>query len=388
MRILISTGIFPPDIGGPATFSEKLAKEFWLRGIDTAVVCYSDVKKYGNYEFPVVRVCRKYPKIIRHFLYFLKLLKLSRNAGVIYVQNPVSAGLPAFLANRILSFIFNHHPKMVLKIVGDYAWEQGKARMKIQDSIEDFQKRRYSWQIELLRKIQKYVAKRADKIITPSQYLKKIVMGWGVPQEKIEVIYNASEIPFQLDITKKEAKQKIKIEGDIILSIGRLVPWKGFSALIEIMPDLLQKNPNFQLVIGGEGPERNNLESKIKKLQLEDKIKLIGQISHEKIPLYLKSADLFVLNTGYEGLSHIILEAMAVGVPIIATQIGGNPELIESGRNGILVGYNQKEQFKRAILLLWKDKNLQEKFIQNSFQKLKNFTWENLVEKTLKVLKS
>ncbi len=388
MRILISTGIFPPDIGGPATFSEKLAKEFWMRGIDTRVICYSDVKKYGNYKFPVIRVSRKYPKIIRHFLYFLKLLKLARNVEAIYIQNPVSAGLPAFLANRILSFIFNHHPKMVLKIVGDYAWEQGKTRMRIQDSIEDFQKKRYSWQIELLRKIQKYVAKRADKIITPSQYLKKIVMGWGVPQEKIEVIYNASEIHFQLDITKKEAKQKIKIEGDIILSIGRLVPWKGFSALIEIMPDLLAENPNFKLVIIGEGPEEKNLKSQISNLKIENQVKLLGRILHNEIPLYLKSADLFVLNTEYEGLSHIILEAMAAGVPVVTTQVGGNPELIENGKNGILVGYNQKEQFKRAILMLWEDKNLQEKFIQSSFQKLKEFTWENLIGKTLKVLKS
>ena len=82
-----------------------------------------------------------------------------------------------------------------------------------------------------------------------------------------------------------------------------------------------------------------------------------------------------------------MLEAMQHGVPVIASAEGGNPELIENGANGFLVEYKNQEQLKSAILKLWQDKNLQEKFIQNSKEKLKNFTWENLVGKTLQILK-
>lgn len=320
MKIVFATGIYPPDIGGPATYVERLAKE-----LNQPVISYS-------------RGLKKYPKGLRHLLYFLCLLRLSINKDVIYAQNVTSAGLPALLAAKLL------RKRFILKIVGDAAWEQKKPYLMM---------------------IQSYVAKRAQKIIVPSRYVKEMVAAWGVPQEKIIVIYNAPEPLPQLDISKDEAKQKIGVRGDIILSAGRSVPWKGFPALRSIMPDLHKENPNFRLVIVGEGEKK---------------------VPHSQMPIYFKAADIFVLNSGYEGLSHVILEAMQSGLPVIASKEGGNPELIEDGDNGLLVEYNNKEQIKSAILKLWQDKGLQEKFIKNSKEKLKDFMWENLVEKTIKVL--
>jgi len=381
MKILISTGIFPPDIGGPATYVAKLAKEFQRKGIETKVICYSDIKKYGNYAFPVIRISRKYLKGIRHFLYFRSLLGLAKDVDVIYSQNAVSAGLPSILVSKIL------RRKMVLKIVGDYAWERARSKWGIVDEIEEFQKKKYNQKIENLRRIQKFVAKNANKIITPSEYLKNIILNWGVPQEKIEVIYNATEKLLNFNISKEGAKKKTGIRGDIILSVGRLVPWKGFSTLINLFPDLIKRNPNFCLVIIGEGPEKENLKSEIKSLKLENKIRLMGKVAHPQIGLYYKAADIFVLNSGYEGLPHVVLEAMQFGVPIIVSNKGGNPELIQDGFNGILVEYNNKEQLRGAILKLWRNKTLQEQFIQNSYSKLKIFSWENLVEKTLRILR-
>lgn len=382
VKILIATGIFPPDIGGPATYSEKLAQEFKKRGIDIEVVCYSDVKEYGDYDFPVFRIWRKHPRGIRHFLYFLKLLKIGKKTHLIYAQDLISAGIPALLVSKFLK------KKLIVKIVGDYAWETGQRKSKVKENLEDFQNKKYNFWIEFIRSFQKIVAKKADKIIVPSQYLKKIVLLWGVREEKITVIYNAVEKTFDMPISKKEAKKKINVEGDIILSIGRLTPWKGFSALIEIMPDLLKENPKFRLVIVGEGQEEKNLKSQISKLKIENEVKLVGKIFHKEIPLYFKASDIFVLNSEYEGLSHVVLEAMQFEIPIVASNRGGNPELIQDDFNGILIEYNNKEQIKNAILKLWRDKNLQQKFIQNSKEKLKEFSWENLVEKTFKTLQS
>ena len=195
-------------------------------------------------------------------------------------------------------------------------------------------------------------------------YVKKIVLAWGVSEEKIEVIYNAVENSSLPNMTKEEAKAKIGIKGDIILSVGRPVPWKGFDDLRIIIPDLLKENPNFRLVIAGE-------EKKV---------------PHDQMPYYFRAADVFVLNSGYEGLSHVILEAMSFSVPVIASREGGNPELIEDNFNGLLVEYKNREQIKQAILKLWRNKELQEKFIRNSREKLKDFNWEKLVEKTLRVL--
>jgi len=332
MKLIFAAGIYPPDIGGPATYTERLAKE-----LQQPVISYSGRLK-------------KYPKGLRHLLYFLFLLWLARDVDTIYAQNVTSAGLPALLASKIL------RKRLVLKVVGDAAWEQRKG---------------------YLRPVQGTVARFADKIIVPSVYLKKRVMGWGVAGEKIEVIYNAPEAFPQADISKEEAKRRIGIAGDIILSAGRLVPWKGFGDLMAIMPDLVLQNPDFQLVIVGAGEE---------KLEAQPRVKLAGGVPHTEMPLYFKAADIFVLNSGYEGLSHVILEAMQQGVPVIASSAGGNPELITDGLNGFLVEYQNREQLKDAILKLWQDKDLQAKFIQNSKEKLKNFTWENLVEKTTKIL--
>ena len=382
MKVILATGIFPPDIGGPATYCERLAQGFHKMKINVAVICYSDVKKDKEYEFPVIRISRRYPKGLRHLLYFYHSLKLARGTDVIYAQNPVTAGFPAMLASKILA------KKFVLKIVGDYAWEQGRSRWGVKENIEDFQNKKYNWKIELLKKIQKLVTKNANEIIIPSHYLKKIVNNWKKPSQNLKVIYNAKEDLNSNNISVSEAKKRIEINGDIILSAGRLISLKGFDALIEIMPDLLKENSNFQLVIIGNGPEKKNLESKIKNLKLENNIKLAGRVKHCLVPLYFKAADIFVLNTAHEGLPHVVLEAMQLETPVITTKVGGNPELIQDGFNGFLVEYNNQDRLKEAILKLWKDKNLQKKFIQNSRQKLKKFNWENLIENTLNLLKS
>jgi len=306
---------------------------------------------------------------LRHFLYFWSLLRLAKNADVIYAQNLVSAGLPAALVSKIL------RKKFVLKSVGDYAWEQGTARWGVKENLEDFQNKKYGWKIEWLRKIQKWTAQKADKIIVPSFYLKKIISGWQIPDSKIEIIYNAVEPIKKIGVFKK----------DCLLSIGRFVPWKGFDTLVEIMPELW---PEMKLIIIGNGPEYLNIKAKVKDLGLENRIELPGSVPQAKLPGYFARARIFVLNSDYEGLSHTILEAMQAEIPIIATNVGGNPELIENGKNGILVEYQNREQLKEAILKLWSNEGLQNKFIQNSHQKLKEFSWENLVEKTLKVLES
>ena len=358
MKILFATGIFPPDIGGPATYVARLALNLAGQGFSVGVITYSSGRDNG-YNFPVVRISRKYPAGLRHLIYFWRLCFLATRYDVIYAQNVTSAGLPALLAAKLL------RKRLVLKIVGDAAWEQNKSYLKA---------------------VQGAVARFAGKIIVPSVYLKKRVAGWGVPGEKIEVIYNAPEPVFLSDISKSEAKSRLGLSGNIILSVGRLASWKGFSELISAMPDLLKENPAFHLVIVGDGGERKNLESEIRNLKLEGKVKLTGSIPHSQMPLYFKAADVFVLNSGYEGLSHVILEAMQQGAPVIASAEGGNPELIENNANGLLVQYKNQEQLKGAILKLWQDKGLQEKFIQNSKEKLKDFSWEKLVEKTIKIL--
>src|SRR3989344_5786101 len=320
MRLLIATGIFPPDIGGPATYSKLLLEELSKRNFSIQIITYGEPKS-GDPD-NLKRISRHWPKGIRHFIYFWQVLRLGKKADVIFAQDPVSAGLPAMLAAKIL------RKRFILKVVGDYAWEQGLQRFGARDLINDFQTKKYGWQIEVLRKIQSWVAKNADLVIVPSKYLKKIVSGWGVKDDKIKVIYNGVDLP-ELKFTAKEK---------LIISAGRLVPWKGFEALLEAFSVLIKDFPDWKLAIIGAGPELNKLKVESGKLKVSDKVIFTGALPKSELNDYLSRASIFALNTGYEGFSHQIVEAMVAGLPVLTTGVGGNPEIIEDGKNGLLAG--------------------------------------------------
>lgn len=382
-KIIIATGIFPPELGGPATYSERLAMELKRRGFDISLITYFNSGVISKkYDFSVIKIYRLYPAGLRHFFYFWRLLKIAKDADLIYAQCPISSGLPAYLASKVLK------KKFVLKIVGDYAWEQAKVRYEIREGIETFQnKKTYPRSIRILRWLEKRIAKGADQIIVPSYYLKKIVAGWGVDSDKINVVFNSIEdIVIDNKLNKVEAQSQIGMEGDILFSAGRLVSWKGFDILIKIMPDLLKKNVRFKLVIAGSGPEESNLKNLISSLRLENYVYLIGGVEHLSMPIYFRAVDLFVLNTKYEGLSHILLEAMRNNLPIITTNIGGNPEIIKHNYNGLLIEADNKEELKNSIWNLWQDEQLKKEFIGNSQKVLEKFTFEKMIEETIKVL--
>jgi glycosyltransferase involved in cell wall biosynthesis len=380
MKIVIASGIYPPDIGGPATYSRLIAGEFIKRNIDVSVVCYSDKKHEEtdkNDNFKVVRIVRKKFLLFRYLAYFWNLFKLVKNCDIVYAQGPLGAGLPALMVAKVL------RRKFIIKIVGDYAWEQGVNQFGIEDLIEEFQTRKYDMKTERIRKIQKFVVRRADRVITPSEFLKKIIKDWGVKEEKVFVVYNAG--PEIKQIT--DTVSKVGLEGDILASAGRLEPWKGMVALVEIMPDLLQKNPHFRLLIAGDGPLFESLKSAAKNLKIEDRIILAGRVPHDELMSYFKASKIFILNTGYEGLPHITLEAMACGLPVVTTNVCGNPEVVKDNYNGFLVEYNNKEQLKKAILKIWENKALREEFVGNGKKVLEGFTREKMINSTIEALK-
>lgn len=372
MKLIIAAEIFPPDIGGPATYSKKLAGELVKKDWKVKVICYStNIENDGN-SFPVTRILRGQSTLNRYTQYFWNLFKLAKDCDVIYAQGPISSGLPAIIVGFLLS------KKVIVKVVGDYAWEQARNSGSTEIGIDEFQKQNLTGKIGILKRIEKFVCQKAYKVIVPSQYLKKIVLGWGVDEKQIEVVYNSvgvSNYTISSEAVKKE----------LILSVGRLVSWKGFEVLIEAVKDLFEVNKDFELKILGSGPDKDKLIKKCENLGIS-RVPCIKSVPHLDVVDYMSQAGMFVLNTSYEGLSHTILEAFAAGVPVITTNIGGNPELIKDGENGLLVEYNNKEQLKEAILKLYNNPDLRQKFITNSKEVLKKFSFEEMISKTTKVL--
>ncbi len=366
MKILIATGVYPPDIGGPATYSKLLYDELPERGASVLVLSFGDVKHL--------------PYIVRHILYFFRILRMGKRVDLIYAQDPLGVGIPAGVAAKIL------RKKFVIKIVGDRAWETGVQKFGIKDTLDIFSQKKYRrCSVKILKAGQLLAARLADKIITPSNYLKGIIQNWGVDDNKIKVIYNSFDIPQNIE-DKNSIRKILNFNGKYIISVGRLVSWKGFDTLINIMPEILKRFSTLKLLIAGDGPEKEKLIDLTRKLGIQNSVIFLGSLNHKTLLHHMKASDIFVLNTAYEGFSHVLLEAMAMNVPIITTSVGGNVEIIKDKKNGLLVGYNNDNEIIKAILTLLTDDFFAENLASNAMVKVKEFNKEKMLSETIKEL--
>ena len=326
MEILITTGIFPPDIGGPATYVPTIAKALAERGHQVTVLTTSEPENLqwddSIYPFFVSRINRRQKIWLRSLKCIAEILRLGRAADVIYANGVY---FEAAIASKFL------RKPLVMKIVGDEAWERSVRRGWTKNNFEDFQQRCQSWQAELLKRHRSWVVRQADRVIVPSQYLANWIVKWGVPTERIAVIYNAAEIPDGVEPLPIPLKTPVKA-----VTVGRLVPWKQVDGLIEALREI----PELGLVVVGNGPERPRLERIAQELGVSGRVYFAGQRSKKETLSLMAACDFFVLNSTHEGLPHVILEAMALGLPVIATSVGGTPEVVQDGETGLLVPLN------------------------------------------------
>lgn len=362
MRLLIATPLYPPELGGPATYATILEQELPPQGVAVQVEAFSGV--------------RQLPRIVRHIVYFFRLLRKGRDADCLLALDPVSTGLPALLAARLLRKPF------VVKVVGDYAWEQGTQRYGVSLPLDEFVHTKHvPTQVELLRTLETWVTKQASLVIVPSEYLKRIVCAWGVPQQHIEVVYNAmqQETP---GVLPEDAFLSTRPK---IVSAGRLVPWKGFGALIDAVVDLQQTFPDAMLLVAGDGPDRASLEA-YGRARLGSQVHFLGTLTHAETLALIQDADVFVLNSTYEGLSHILIEALSLGTAVIATSVGGNPELITNRENGILVPSGDREALKEALKTMLSDDALRTRLKQEALQTSTRFSSGIMSTRTAELL--
>ncbi|MEK7609112.1 MAG: glycosyltransferase family 4 protein, partial [Patescibacteria group bacterium] len=223
---------------------------------------------------------------------------------------------------------------------------------------------------------QKSVVGYADIVITPSKYFRQLVSKWVRNPNKVKVIYNGIDLTTNYSLPTTHSKSKV------IISAGRLVPWKGFGFLIELMKDL----PEWRLVIAGDGPEREALELRVISFKLQDRVEFLGQIPRDELMQKMSASDIFILNTSFESFSFQVVEAMSLGLPVVTTNIGNLSEIIENGVDGILVEPNDKKQFLDAIDKLGKDKNFRESISERAKTKAQKFSIENTIRELVNLI--
>ncbi len=367
-KVLVAAGLYPPDIGGPATYAKMIEERLPQHDISVTTLAFGQVRHLS--------------KIFRHLTYAYRLWKLADEHEAIYALDAVSVGLPALLVAKL------KRKPLLIRLGGDYAWEQGSQRFKLKITLDEYTKnrRQANWQTKILARVQDFVVAHATRVIVPSHYLKNIVLTWrGIKAENIEVIYSAL-FPLTVNDSKTDLREQLNYSDFTIVSAGRLVPWKGFPTLLKVVAELKKELPNIMLVIAGDGPLKNTLEKEIIDLGITNEVRLVGSLSKEALGASIKAADVFVLNTGYEGLSHQLIEVMDLEVPIITTKVGGNPELIEEGITGLLVDYNDQNQLTQAILEIYKNEPLRMEMTRRAKARVEDFRPEKVMVKLVSVI--
>ena len=319
MDILITVGIFPPDIGGPASFVPKISKYLISKGHKVKIISLSE-KENLNYEdeINVTRINRNLPIIFRWFKTITKIYKSAKNSDLIFVNG---LGTETTIANIFLRKI------IIRKIVGDPVWERVYNKKLTNESFDSFQKNKQRLSISIQKKIRNWSIKNSNLIITPSEHLKTFVQNIGFEND-IYVINNGVEI---------KQIEKVTLENKIIklVVVSRLVNQKNVDIVIKAVKRIEDKNILLNIV--GDGPEVNNLKNLVKEKSLNKRVSFIGKIKNSELHNYLEDADIFIQASNYEGLPHSILEAINYEIPILSTEVGGCSAILNKGERGYII---------------------------------------------------
>ncbi|MEN9558298.1 MAG: hypothetical protein RL141_667 [Candidatus Parcubacteria bacterium] len=346
MRIVFATGIYPPDSGGPATYTRALGKDLVASGHTVQVVCYAENNAPSSDDgFPVVRISRAQPIWKRYWAFMQAVRTAAKEADFVYLQGPGSDGFPGSLGAWLAG------KPTIMKVVGDYAWEiySGAGGAELLDT---FVTHRHSGKIRMLEAMERFTSRRAKTIITPSRYLKGIVEQWGVPSERITVIYNAVKDAV-FGRTREEIRTDFGVaDKRVLLSVIRAVPWKAGDFLIRLLKDL---PPDVVLVIAGEGPMLETWQTIAHQEGVADRVRLLGRIDRTVVAEWYQASDLFLLATGYEGFPWVVVEAASAGLPSIVSDKGGSPETLELlGKEVVRVRpYQDREAWLEVLRAPW-----------------------------------
>ncbi len=195
----------------------------------------------------------------------------------------------------------------------------------------------------------------ADRVFAVADALKQVMMSIGVPGDKITVVGNGVDTARFVPVDRDEARAALGLPANapVLISVGGLVERKGFHRVIELLPRLRERWPGLiYLIVGGASAEGNNrpqLEQQVAQLGLGDTVRFLGSLPPDALKQPLSAADVFVLSTRNEGWANVFLEAMACGLPVVTTDVGGNREVVDRDSLGIVVPFGDAAALEAAL---------------------------------------
>lgn len=351
MNVLVVSGIWPPDVGGPASHAPALAAYLHDAGQGVRVVTTAAATP-AQEAYPIQAVSRRLPAGVRHLAVALAVARNAASSDVVYATSMVRrATLGAAIARRPL----------VVKLVADEAYERARRHGLFVGTLDEFQSLRGGLRLRALRRSRTCALRRAALVTAPSAYLRTIALGWGLDPARVQVVPNPAPTVPALP-PRVELRAQLGVQGLVLAFAGRLTSQKRLELALQAVAAV----PGASLVVLGDGAERERLERVAVELGLDGRARFLGAGSRDDVLRLFAAADAAVVTSDWENLPHTVLEALAVGTPVIATSVGGVPEVVHDGENGLLVLPASPEALTSAIQRFVGDPELRVRLAANA----------------------
>jgi glycosyltransferase involved in cell wall biosynthesis len=367
---VITSAKFPPE-EGIGNYIYNMSKEFIKKGHDVTVITRGNFQKTYLENYDGIKIYRVpfifiYPFHVHiHGIFVNKLLKfIEDDFDVIHIHSP----LPPLVKSQVPVLLTIHSPM-----------KSGAGVLNITDLFSlatKFQAKYISYPLEVK------LIKNSSMVTAVSSTVSKNLEDYGLKAEYIKLVYNGvDQNIFFPSGTKPEEKY--------ILYTGRISYGKGLVELIDCAKEVCKIRNDVSFVLAGDGPLLSNLKKKVIDMNLQNRIRFLGRVNRKTITNLYQNATIFAFPSYYEGLPGSLLEAMACQLPIVATEVPGNIELIEHNINGILIPPKNVSALSKAILDLLDDPDKKEKFGRNARKTIENkFTWDAVSDRILSCYKS
>jgi glycosyltransferase involved in cell wall biosynthesis len=344
LDVLIVSGIWPPDVGGPASHGPELGRYLLGRGHRVRAVTSTGPEGAPPDPFPVTRGMPGRSKPVRLTNGALAVGRAARGADVIYATGMYTRSAMTASARSL---------PMVLKLVSDPAYERARSMGLFSGTLEQFQQVEKSGRLRALERARSWAVSRAARVVIPSRYLAEIAAGWGLPEGRIRVIPNpAPDVGERPD--RERLRRRLGIEGPTLVFAGRLALQKNLPLMVEAFARLGRGS----LVVIGDGPEMGPLRRAVAAAGVEGRVSVMGALPREQALDWMQAASATVLASSWENHPHAAVESLAVGTPVVATSVGGVPEIVEPGVNGLLVESGDVEALTHALASVLDDEAL------------------------------
>lgn len=344
MRVVLVSGIWPPDVGGPASHAPSLSRFLAERGHVVEVVTTAE-RQPAVEGYPVHWVSRSLPPGARHAVAAARIASTARRSDVVYATSMVRRAVAASgVARR----------PVVVKLVADEAYERARRSGRFPGTLEEFQSWPGDRRVAALRRTRTDALRRAAHVFVPSAYLRDIALGWGLDPRRTSVLPNPAPPVPELP-PREELRAALGVpEGPLLAFAGRLTRQKALGDLLAAVADL----DAVTVLLLGEGPERARLEAEVQRLGLGGRVRFLGGGDRDDVLRLFAAADAAVLPSAWENFPHTVVEALAVGTPVVATAVGGVPEVVAHGDNGLLVPPHDVPALRAAIERLAREEGL------------------------------